>query len=172
MRGVASVVLIGLMGAGKTTVGRRLATVLGVPGLDSDAVLEARTGRSVAELFAVHGEDGFRRLETDLVAELLGGPRAVLSLGGGAVTTASVRDALADHQVVWLRARPDTLIERLGPDEVATRPLLAGGAAAVLDRLDAERAPYHHAVATLIVDVDELAPDEIVELIDATVARP
>lgn len=166
---MASIVLIGLMGAGKTTVGRRLAAHLGLPFVDSDVAIEERTARTVPELFAEHGEDGFRRIESSVIADLLAGDRVVLSLGGGAVTTPAVRSGLDDHEVVWLRARPATLVDRLGSDEVAARPLLAGGAAAALERLDVERAPYHRAVATLTVDVDELGPDEVVEHIAAAV---
>ncbi len=160
-----NIVLVGLMGAGKTTVARILAERTGHEMVDTDLVIEERAGRSIPEIFATDGEAGFRRLEADVVAELLAGHDRIVSLGGGAVTSGPVREALAGHDVVWLRVSPATLIGRLDPDEVAGRPLLAGDPVATLARLDREREPYHRAVATLSIDVDDLNPDQVAERI-------
>ncbi|MEM9714609.1 MAG: shikimate kinase [Actinomycetota bacterium] len=166
-----SIVLVGLMGAGKTTVARLLAERTGTVALDTDDAIEERTGRAIPELFATDGEAVFRRLEADVVSGLLADDvERILSLGGGAVTSEPVRAALDGHHVVWLRAGPATLIERLGPDEVARRPLLADDAMATLTRLEEEREPYHRRVADLTVDVDELDPPAVAEAILAALA--
>jgi shikimate kinase len=166
---VPNIVLIGLMGAGKSTVARLLSERTGYAAVDTDDVVEERAGRPITEIFAEEGEAGFRRLEAQVVCDLLGDRdhERVLSLGGGAVTSEPVRDALVGHRVVWLRVEPRTLIGRLDPDEVAGRPLLAGDPIATLTRLDREREPYHRAVATLTIDVDDLDPDEVADAIVA-----
>ena len=162
---MSNIVLIGLMGAGKTTVARILAERTGRDTFDTDEAIERRAGRTIPEIFATDGEAGFRRLEADVVCDLLADDDRILSLGGGAVTSEPVRAALAGHDVVWLRVSPATLIGRLDPDEVAGRPLLAGDPVAVLTRLDREREPYHRAVATQSIDVDDLDPDQVADLI-------
>ncbi len=167
---MANVVLVGLMGAGKTTVAAVLAERTGREALDADDAIEGRAGRRIPEIFATGGEAEFRRIEAEVVCELLADDGRILSLGGGAVTSEPVRDALVGHQVVWLRVSPATLIGRLDPDEVAGRPLLAGDPVAVLTRLDREREPYHRAVATLTIDVDDLDPDQVADRILAAPA--
>ena len=96
-------VLVGFMGAGKTTAARAIAEALGVEAVDADEVLEARLGMPIARFFEERGEDAFRAEEEAVVLEMLArdGPGA-LALGGGSVTSAAVRDALADHRVLWL----------------------------------------------------------------------
>ncbi|MEO1062601.1 MAG: shikimate kinase [Actinomycetota bacterium] len=160
-----NIVLVGLMGAGKTTVARLLSDRTGRERLDTDDVIEQRAGRPIPAIFAEDGEAGFRRLEAEVVCELLAADDRILSLGGGAVTSEPVRDALAGHRVVWLRVEPQTLIGRLDPDEVAGRPLLAGDPIATLTRLDREREPYHRSVATLTIDVDDLDPGQVADAI-------
>ncbi len=109
-----SVVLVGLMGAGKTTVGRLLAVRLEQPFLDSDAEIERSTGLSVAELFARHGEAEFRRLECTVICQLLQGSPIVLATGGGAFLDRATRSSIQRSAVsVWLRASLDQMTCRV-----------------------------------------------------------
>lgn len=116
-------VLVGPMGAGKTTVGRELARLLRVAFIDSDAAIERSAGVTVPQLFARGGEAPFRALEAETVSRLLATHRGVLALGGGAPVTPAVRDALAGHLVVRLRIDADRVLARIGDSD---RPLLAG----------------------------------------------
>jgi len=164
------VVLVGMMGAGKTTVGRQLAARLGWRFLDSDAMVEASTGSTVAELFGAHGEEAFRAEETRVLAEALSadGP-AVVSAAGGTVLAAENRRLLATvGAVVWLRADPTTLAARVGTG--AGRPLLDGDPAAALAELDAVRRPLYGEVADVTVDVDDLDAPTVVDRILAATA--
>jgi shikimate kinase len=160
--------LVGMMGAGKSTVGRCLARRLGRPFADSDAEIERAAGCSVAEIFAAEGEAGFRARERAALEALLGAG-AVVALGGGALAQPEIRRRLLGRgALVHLRARPETLLARLG--EAAERPLLAGlGAAERLARLralSAERAAAY-AAADFAIDTDGLAPEEVAEAIAA-----
>lgn len=118
-----SVVLVGMMGAGKTAVGRVLATRLGVRFLDSDAAIEEAGQATIPEIFARDGEGFFRDREAEVIARLLSGPPAVISTGGGAFMSERNRDIIAERGVaLWLDADPDTLWERVRHKD--TRPLL------------------------------------------------
>lgn len=168
--GPRHLVLIGMMGGGKTTVGVLVADRLGRSFLDLDQVVEDAAGASIPEQFARVGEEGFRRREADALAVSLDGREPiVLATGGGVVLAPSNRAALrAGSQVVWLRARPETLAARVGSG--AGRPLLTDATddpVAVLRRLDAERAPLYAEVADLVIDVDELTPIQVVDRIVA-----
>jgi shikimate kinase len=148
------VVLVGLMATGKTTIGRRLANRLDRPFVDADAALEERTGLSVRELFEKEGEEGFRRLESELLAELLDETEPhVIATGGGAVVTAENRERLkrADAFVVWLDAEPTFLASRAAGK--TTRPLLDGDPVGTLTRLSSERAPWYAEVADARIDI-------------------
>ncbi|PBJ51933.1 shikimate kinase, partial [Mycobacterium avium] len=135
-------VLIGLPGSGKSTIGRRLAKALGVGFLDTDAAIEQRTGRPIAEIFATDGEREFRRIEEEVVRAALTEHDGVLSLGGGAVTSPGVREALAGHTVVYLEISATEGVRRTGGNTV--RPLLAGPDRAEKYRtLLAERSPLY-----------------------------
>lgn len=116
-----TLVLIGPMAAGKTSIGRAAARMLGVPFRDSDKTVAARFG-PIPEIFAVQGEEHFRMRERETVAELLGEP-GVLSLGGGAVTEATTRELLVAHPVVYLTVSPEAVARRLSR---GGRPLLEG----------------------------------------------
>jgi shikimate kinase len=147
------VVLVGLPGSGKSTIGRRLAKALEVTLLDSDAAIEAKTGRTIAELFATDGEKEFRRIEEEVVRAALDEHDGVLSLGGGAITTKGVRDALAGHTVVYLEISAAEGVRRTGGN--AVRPLLAGGDRAEKYRkLMVQRAPLYRRVATFRVNTN------------------
>ena len=130
------IVVVGFMGAGKTTVGRMIADRLGLPFLDSDVVIEHRQGRSIKDIFTAQGEAGFREIEAATIAELLQGPACVLSLGGGACGRADTRERLRDHTVIYLHVDLDEALARVGRDE--SRPLLhdAGLPARYAARLD------------------------------------
>ncbi len=165
------IVLVGMMGSGKSTVGEQLAHRLGRRFLDTDAEMEAQTGQTVDELFRYLGEFRFRSAEADVLADALHDPTpTVIATGGGAVLRRSNRDFLrmAGAHTVWLRARPDVLAARIGHGD--GRPLLdgAGGAGALAERLAsiaAARQAAYEAAATTVVDVDDLAPAAVVDAI-------
>ncbi|MBK8469705.1 MAG: shikimate kinase [Candidatus Phosphoribacter sp.] len=116
------IVLIGFMGAGKTTVGRLIAERIGVPFVDSDLVIEDQQQRAIKDVFAEQGEAAFRDIEEATIAQLLAGPAAVLSLGGGACGREGTRERLHGHTVVYLHVDLDEAIRRAGRDD--RRPLL------------------------------------------------
>jgi shikimate kinase len=116
------IVLVGFMGAGKSTVGRALAERLGLPFVDSDHVIEQAEGKTVQEIFAADGEPAFRRLERFTIADLLRGPEAVLALGGGAVEDPATRAGLAVVPVVFLQVDLAEALVRTGGDPC--RPVL------------------------------------------------
>jgi shikimate kinase len=150
-------VLIGFMGAGKTTVGRLLAAKLGVPFTDSDHAIEARAGQPIRQIFAGQGEAAFRALEHDVIAGLLAGNGGVLAVGGGAPLHEGTRDLLARAAaVVYLRVSYAEAMRRVGGD--GGRPMLARPG---VKQLFAERDPGYAAVATLTVATDRRAPEEI-----------
>ncbi|HEY3943374.1 MAG TPA: shikimate kinase [Acidimicrobiales bacterium] len=160
--------LVGMMGSGKTTVGRALARQLGWEYVDSDAQVEAATGHSVAELFALGGEAAFRDAEAAVVRDAVAGRApVVVAVAGGAVLRPDTRSLLRSAgTVVWLRARPDTLARRLGDGR--DRPLLGDDPPAAIRRLDAERRPVYAALAQVVIDVDELdAPAVVAQVLSA-----
>ena len=107
-------VLIGLPGSGKSTIGRRLAKAMDLALLDTDAAIEKTTGRTIPDIFSNDGEAEFRRIESDVVREALATHDGVLSLGGGAVTTPAVREALTGHTVVYLEINAAEGVRRTG----------------------------------------------------------
>ncbi|MGP7996970.1 MAG: shikimate kinase [Streptosporangiaceae bacterium] len=150
------IVLIGFMGAGKTTVGQLLAGKLGLPFVDTDLVIEQRTGRSVADIFAADGEPAFRELERAVTAELLAGPDTVLALGGGAVQHPGTQQALRGHRVVYLEVGYPESMRRVAHD--GGRPMLRDpGLMAIYQR----RLASYQAVATEQVTTGGRPPDAI-----------
>jgi shikimate kinase len=164
-------VLVGLPGSGKSTIGRRLAKVMGVAMLDTDLAIEQKTGRTVADIFASDGEPGFRRIEEDVIRAALVDHDGILSLGGGAITTSGVRDALAGQTVVYLEIGAAEGIRRTGGKTV--RPLLAGPDRAEKYRaLMAERVPLYRRVATIRVNTGCRNPNAVVRYLVSRLENP
>ncbi len=159
------VVLVGVPGAGKSTVGRALAEQLGVGFRDTDADIEASTGRVIADIFVESGEPEFRRLEAAAVASAVREHPGVLALGGGAVTDPDTRALLAAQPTVWLRVGLAAAAKRAGLG--GARPVLMGNIRAQLKALMDAREPFYTEVATLVVDTDHLSVDESVAAIRA-----
>lgn len=143
LAGDKSLVLVGLMGVGKTTVGKRLAKRLGLPFVDADEEIEQAAGLTVSEIFEKFGEDYFRGGERRVIARLMAGERQVIATGGGAFMTAETRDLiLARAIVIWLDADIKTLVKRVSRRD--TRPLLRGGdAKQILQELALKRNPIY-----------------------------
>lgn len=155
------IVLVGFMAAGKSSVGREVARSLGLPFVDTDAVIAERTGATISQIFAAEGEEGFRAIESEVVREVLAGPDAVVALGGGAVTTTEVRAALRPAIVVYLEVDVEEAVKRAGTG--GERPMLN---ARDPEALLTERRPLYESVATVTVktdgrDVAEVAGDVI-----------
>lgn len=147
-----NIFLVGLMGAGKTTIGRTLARRLKLEFIDSDCEIEARTGVSIPVIFEIEGEDGFRRREAQTIAEVAERQGVVLATGGGAVLNADTRDVLRKHGwVIYLNVPPHLLYERTRHDR--NRPLLqVADPLARLRELHQQRDPLYREVADFIVD--------------------
>lgn len=157
-------VLVGLPGSGKSTIGRRLAKALNLTLVDTDAAIEESTGRTIADIFATDGEKEFRRIEEDVVRSALKSHDGVLSLGGGAVTTPGVREALAGHTVVYLEISAGEGVRRTGG--AAVRPLLAGGdRGEKFKALMSQRVPLYRRVATVRVNTNRRNPGAVVRCI-------
>ncbi len=146
-----SIVFVGSMGAGKSTIGRRLAARLGMPFVDADAEIERAAGCSIEDIFAIHGEPAFRDGERKVIARLLAGSPHVLATGGGAFMDPETRAAIRAAGIsIWLRADLDLLMARVSRRN--GRPLLAKGEPReVLRRLMDERHPTY-AEADIVVD--------------------
>jgi shikimate kinase len=156
-------VLVGMMGSGKTSVGRRVARRLGWRHVDVDKRIERTAGRTIPEIFAADGEVGFRAIEHDVLETLLRLPgRTVVSTGGGAVLSDENCRLMRDRgTVVWLRARPETLLARVGKG--SGRPLLAGDPAEAVRRIDGERRAAYNRAAHVIIDVDGRTTDQVAD---------
>ena len=137
------IVLIGLMGAGKTTIGRRLAKVIGRDFIDSDAEIEEAAACSISDIFTLHGESIFRDLEARVIKRLLEQPNLVIATGGGAWMQPAVREMIkADALSLWLKADLDTLVDRV--EKRHHRPLLEqGDKREILDELMKQRYPVY-----------------------------
>ncbi|MBS1189208.1 MAG: shikimate kinase [Rhodocyclaceae bacterium] len=157
-----NIYLVGLMGAGKTTIGRQLAKRLGRPFFDSDHEIEARTGVRIPTIFEIEGEEGFRRREAHTIAELAAERNIVLATGGGVVLNPENRRQLHDSGwVVYLNVPPRLLYERTRHDR--NRPLLrVPDPLAKLAELHATRDPLYREVAHLVVDGSRLVASGIV----------
>ncbi|MBW3594091.1 MAG: 3-dehydroquinate synthase [Actinobacteria bacterium] len=149
------IALVGFMGAGKTTVGRILAAKLGLPFCDTDAVVAARTGMEIRDIFRARGESGFRELEREVAAEVLGRGEGVVALGGGAVGDPAIVTHLHEAEVVYLDVGYDEAMRRVGADK--GRPMLADDPRALFD----QRTGTYRNLADVTVDANDRDPDEI-----------
>lgn len=159
------VVLVGMMGSGKSTVGSRLARRLDRPFVDSDDQVERRTGRTVRQIFEQEGEDAFRQHEAEALAEALAREEpAVIAAAGGTILDEKNRRRMREGGVVvWLRADPAMLADRAQRGD--HRPLLADDPEGVIRRLDAERHDLYAEAAHHVVEVGTRTPDEVVDAV-------
>lgn len=164
-----SIVIVGLMGAGKTCIGSRLADRLGLPFVDADAAIEEAAGCSIADIFEVYGEAAFRDGERRVIARLLDGPVQVIATGGGAFVDPETRARVRERGIsIWLRADIELLLSRTARRN--HRPLLnKGDRRGTLERLMAERYPVY-AESDIVVDSGREAPEATVERTLAAVA--
>ena len=157
-------VLVGLMGSGKTTIGRRLAARLDVPFVDADDEVERAAGCSIADMFEVHGEAAFREGEKRVIARLLEGPPGVMATGGGAFMNEETREKIKELGIsIWLRADLDVLVRRCGRRD--DRPLLKDGdMRETLENLIDQRYPVY-GEANIVVDTGDMPHRTVVDKI-------
>lgn len=164
---MAVITLVGYRGTGKSSIAPRLAAALGWHWVDSDIEIESYAGCSISHIFETRGEQAFRELERRTIADLLGESRLVLAAGGGAVLDPTTRERMsAAGPVIWLRARVQTIAERLSADATtaSARPALSGTSPIEeIDTILAQRTPLYEQVATFAVDTDERTVESIVE---------
>lgn len=170
------IVLIGMMGSGKSSSGRRLAQRLQCSFVDLDECIERRAGRSIREIFAVDGEQKFRDLEQEELGRVLVEPGAsVIAAGGGIVVREANRRALrAADDVIWLQASIDELARRVGARakrREGHRPLVDGDPTARLHELMDERRDWYHDVATAVIEVDDRSLQDVVAAMAAIVEQ-
>ena len=164
-------VLVGMPGSGKSTIGRRLAKAMGLTLLDTDAKIVETTGRSIAEIFANDGEQEFRRIEEEVVRTALTEHDGIVSLGGGAITSPGVREALAGQTIVFLEISAAEGIRRTTGGTV--RPLLAGADPAQKYReLMTQRAPLYRRLATVRINTNRRNPGAVVRCIVERLENP
>lgn len=163
----APIVFVGVPGSGKTTIGRNVAAEIGATFIDVDERIADHAGKQITEIFSEDGEAHFRELEETITVETIdnaaGGLPAVISLGGGAVTSASIRDALAGSQVIWLRVGIAAAAKRVGLN--TARPLLLGNVRGQMIKLMREREPYYASVAVTTLVTDDQPVEELTNTI-------
>jgi len=167
--GGPAVIVIGLPGAGKSTVGQLLAAALGVGFRDTDADVEAAAGESISDIFLTHGEERFRALERAAVAAALAEHDGVLALGGGAILDTDTQADLAGHRVVHLQVSLAAASPRVGLS--AARPLLVGSPRKQWLELAEARRPIYTALAQVTVDTDGKTPEQVVEQVLAALGE-
>lgn len=166
MNRAARIFLVGPMGAGKSTIGRHLAELLGVAFHDTDSEIAQRTGADIPLIFEIEGEAGFRRRESAVLAELTGRDSLVLATGGGAVLAEENRGYLRRGIVVYLQASIETLLARTQRDR--SRPLLQNGdRRAKFEQILREREALYRATADMVVGTDQRSPQAVAQEIAA-----
>jgi shikimate kinase len=161
------IVLIGAPGSGKSTVGMALATHLQWPFVDTDSVIELKESKKITDLFVENGEEYFRRIEFEVLKEVLQEPSAVISLGGGAPISKSAQDVLnsSNSTIVFLDVALATAAPRVGFNR--DRPLLLGNPRAQWQALSEQRRPIYEKLATQSIKVDDMTVDEIIAIIES-----
>ncbi|GAB3671596.1 shikimate kinase [Actinocorallia lasiicapitis] len=154
-------VVIGPPGSGKTTIGTGLAEALDVPFRDTDADVELLAGKPISDIFIDDGEQAFRALERQAVAEALTAHAGVLALGGGAILDPATQRLLEDHQVVYLEVSLAEAVKRVGLN--SARPLLVNSPRSVLRKLLDERLPIYQRLAKITAVTTDRAPQEVVD---------
>ncbi|MHB8408233.1 MAG: shikimate kinase AroK [Acidiferrobacterales bacterium] len=156
---ISRIFLIGPMGAGKTTIGRHLAAMLGMDFCDSDQEIEARTGAGIPLIFEIEGEPGFRRREEAVIADLVTRPNLVLATGGGVILSEANREVLRQNgTVVYLRAATDILVERTRRDRCRPLLLQSDNPRGKIEELMRIRDPLYRSTAHVVVDTDRRSP--------------
>ena len=154
-----SIVLIGVPGAGKSTVGKLLAEQLGSEFIDTDVVIEQEAGKSISDIFIQDGEPHFRQLEKEVIARALLNEDAVISLGGGALMDPNTRELVKAQECFWLQAGLSQAVDRVGMNK--NRPLLLGNVRGQLADLMAAREPFYIECAKHVVDTNELSAEQV-----------
>jgi len=157
---MSALVLVGVPGAGKSTVGKLLADELHLAFVDTDEAIETRAGKSVSDIFINDGEPAFRELEASVIADELQASAVVLSLGGGALGSEHTRELLQGCTVIWLQTSLSQAVARVGMNR--NRPLLLGNVRGQLAELMTAREPVYRDAATITIDTSDLSPDEVV----------
>ncbi|MBP2099695.1 shikimate kinase [Enterococcus rivorum] len=157
------IILIGFMGAGKTTVGKLLSKETGLEQVDFDEEIVKEIGMTIQDYFALHGEEAFRERETELLGRYLNHNK-IVSTGGGIVLRLENRELLKQMApVVYLKTKPEVFIPRLKQDQSMVRPLVVSKTAEEIKAIFNSRIPFYEESASLIVETDNRTPEEVVE---------
>lgn len=163
------IVLIGVPGAGKSTVGKLLAEKLNLDFVDTDLVIEQKAGKSISDIFVQDGEPAFRALEKQVVADAISNANCVVSVGGGALMDVDTREIVKDQECVWLQAGLSQAVDRVGMNK--NRPLLLGNVRGQLADLMAAREPLYIECAKHVVDTNNMTADQVVQEIVGMVGK-
>ena len=163
------IVLIGVPGAGKSTVGKLLAEKLNLDFVDTDLVIEKQAGKSISDIFVQDGEPVFRALEKQVVADAISNANCVVSVGGGALMDVDTRQIVKGQECVWLQAGLSQAVDRVGMNK--NRPLLLGNVRGQLADLMAAREPLYIECAKHVVDTNNMTADQVVQEIIEMVGK-
>lgn len=165
---MTTIILVGVPGAGKSTVGRLLADRIHCAFIDTDSAIEEIAGKSVSDIFIEDGEPAFRKLEEEVISQAITQSNSVVSLGGGALGSEKTREAIKGLTVIWLKADLASAVARVGMNR--NRPLLLGNVRGQLAELMSAREPLYRQTATLTVDTSQMTAAAVVEYILESIA--